>query len=168
MRFFNIFYQRSQDFERVRGSIAKMPHQDAGEDQPRKELLSFSAYRSGGHRVLRRFLADLKFRGLLSKNLKLIITEGNPAILEALKGIYPFIKGQRCSAHKMRNLPVKVRKANQAHCLTEAKLIFAAENRKKAIKRFKAWEVRWLVEEERAVQSMQKDPAQQSGWCSLW
>ena len=96
MRFFNIFYQRSQDIERVRGSIAKMPHQDAGEDQHRKELLSFSAYRSGGHRVLRRFLADLKSRGLLGKNLKLIITDGNAGILKALKGIYPVIKGQRC------------------------------------------------------------------------
>jgi transposase-like protein len=114
-----------------------------------------------------RFMADLKVRGLLSKNLKLILTEGNPGILEALKGIYPFIKGQRCIAHKMRNLPVKVRKANQTHFLSEAKLIFAAGNRKKAIKRYKAKEARWLVEEERAVQCMQKDQAQQSGWCSL-
>lgn len=110
-----------------------------------------------------RFMADLKVRGLLSKNLKLILTEGNPGILEALKGIYPFIKGQRCIAHKMRNLPVKVRKANQTHFLSEAKLIFAAGNRKKAIKRCKAKETRWLVEEERAVQCMQKDQAQQSG-----
>jgi putative transposase len=78
-------------------------------------------------------------------------------LLKALKTIYPFIKVQLCIAHKLRNVAVKIREANQAHCLKEAKLIFAAENRKEAIKRFKTWEARWRVEEARAVRSMRKD-----------
>jgi transposase-like protein len=131
--------------------------QEAGEEQPRKELLSFQLTEVEDTEAWRGFLADLKGRGLLGKNLKLIITDGNPGLLKALKGIYPFIKGQRCIAHKMRNVAVKVRKANRAHCLQEAKLIFAAENRKEALKRFKTWEARWLVEEERAVKCMKKD-----------
>jgi putative transposase len=131
--------------------------QEPGEDQPRKELLSFQLTEVEDTEAWRGFLADLKGRGLLGKNLKLIITDGNPGLLKALKGIYPFIKGQRCIAHKMRNVAVKIRKANQAHCLKEAKFIFAAENRKEALKRFKTWEARWLVEEERAVQCMKKD-----------
>ena len=69
--------------------------------------------------------------------MKLIITDGNPGPLKVLKTIYPFVKVQRCMAHKMRNVAVKIRKPNQAHCLKEAKLIFATENRKEAIKRFK-------------------------------
>jgi len=131
--------------------------QEPGEDQPRKELLSFQLTEVEDTEAWRGFLADLKGRGLLGKNLKLIITDGNPGLLKALKGIYPFIKGQRCIAHKMRNVAVKIRKANQAYCLKEAKLIFAAENRKQALKRFKTWEARWLVEEERAVKCMKKD-----------
>ena len=71
--------------------------------------------------------------------------------------MYPFIKGQRCIAHKMRNVAVKIRKVNQAHCLKEAKLIFAADSRKEAVKRFKEWQARWQVEEERAVRCLEKD-----------
>ena len=103
------------------------------------------------------FLADLKGRGLLGKNLKLIITDGNPGLLKALKANYPFVKGQRGIAPKMHNVAVKMRKVNQAHCLTEAQLIFAADSRKEDIKRCKDWQARWRVEEERAVRCMEKD-----------
>jgi len=131
--------------------------QEPTEEQPRKELLSFKLTEVEDTEAWRGFLADLKARGLLGKNLKLIITDGNPGLLKALKAIYPFVKVQRCIAHKMRNVAVKVRKVNRAHCLKEAKLIFAAENRKEAVKRFKTWEARWLVEEERAVKCLKKD-----------
>jgi putative transposase len=128
-----------------------------GEAQGRRELLSFQLTDVEDTEAWRGFLADLKGRGLLGKGLKLIITDGNPGLLKALKAIYPFVKGQRCIAHKMRNVAVKIRKANQAHCLKEAKLIFAADSRKEAVKRFKAWQARWQVEEERAVRCMEKD-----------
>lgn len=130
---------------------------EVGEEQPRKELLSFQLTEVEDTESWRGFLADLKGRGLLGKNLKLIVTDGNPGLLKALKAIYPFVKVQRCIAHKMRNVAVKVRKVNRAHCLKEAKFIFAAENRKEAVKRFKTWEARWLVEEERAVKCLKKD-----------
>jgi hypothetical protein len=74
---------------------------------------------------------------LLGKDLKTIITDGNPELLKALQGIYPFIKRHRCIAHKMRKVAVKVRKANQAHYLQDAQVCFAPENREEAIKRFK-------------------------------
>ncbi len=134
-----------------------IPRQEQGEEQPRKELLSFQLTEVEDTGAWQGFMADLKGRGLLGKNLKLIITDGNPGLIKALKAIYPFVKVQRCIAHKMRNVAVKIRKANQVHCLKEAKLIFAAENRKEAIKRFKTWEASWQVEEERAVKCMKKD-----------
>jgi len=128
-----------------------------GEAQGRRELLSFRLTEVEDTEAWRGFLADLKGRGLLGKSLKLIITDGNPGLLKALKDMYPFIKGQRCIAHKMRNVAVKIRKVNQAHCLKEAKLIFAADSRKEAVKRFKEWQARWQVEEERAVRCLEKD-----------
>jgi putative transposase len=130
---------------------------EPGEEQPRKELLSFQLTEVEDTEAWQGFVADLKGRGLLGKNLKLIITDGNPGLIKALKAIYPFVKVQRCIAHKLRNVAVKIRKVNQAHCLQEAKLIFAADSRKEALKRFKAWEARWQVEEERAVKCMKKD-----------
>ena len=57
----------------------------------------------------------------------------------------------------MRNVAVKIRKINRPNCLKEAKLIFAADSRKEAIKRFKAWEAKWIVEEERAVRCTKKE-----------
>jgi len=128
-----------------------------GEAQGRRELLSFQLTEVEDTAAWRGFVSDLKGRGLLGKSLKLIITDGNPGLLKALKAVYPFVKGQRCIAHKMRNVAVKIRKANQAHCLKEAKLIFAADSRKEAVKLFKAWQARWQVEEERAVRCMEKD-----------
>lgn len=128
-----------------------------GENERVKEIISFQLTEVEDEAAWRAFVADLKGRGLLGKKLKLIVTDGNPALLKAIKSIYPFIKGQRCIAHKMRNVAVKIKKANQPYCLKEAKLIFASESRKEAIKRFRAWEAKWIVEEERAVKCMKKD-----------
>jgi len=77
--------------------------------------------------------------------------------LKAIRSIFPFIKGQRCIAHKQRNVAVKIKKANRPHCLKEAKLIFAAQNREEAIKRFSDWESKWIVKEEQAIKCMKKD-----------
>jgi len=56
-------------------------------------------------------------------------------------------------AHKMRNVAVKI---NCPHCLKEAKLIFQADSRREAIRRFKSGKAKWFVEEERAVRCMRK------------
>lgn len=128
-----------------------------GEEKPLKEILSFQLTDVEDEASWKGFLADLKGRGLKGKKLKLIITDGNPGLLKAIKQIYPFVKGQRCIAHKMRNVAVKIKKINRPHCLKEAKLIFAADTRKESIKRFRDWEAKWIVEEERAVKCMKKD-----------
>ena len=128
-----------------------------GTDGVRKrEILSFQLTDVEDEASWRGFLTDLKGRGLLGKNLKLITTDGNPGLLKALKSIYPFVKVQRCIAHKMRNVSVKIRKVNRPHCLSEAKLIFGAESKKEAIRRFKVWEEKWIIEEERAVRCLKK------------
>ena len=102
-----------------------------------KNILSFQLTGTEDEASWKGFLADLKGRGLLGKHLKLIVTDGNPALIKAVKGLYPFTKAQRCIAHKMRNVAVKIRKVNRPHCLKEAKLIFASENRKEALRRFR-------------------------------
>ena len=94
--------------------------QEAGEEQPQKELLSFQLTEVEDTEAWQGLVADLKGRGLLGKNLKLIVTDGNPGLIKALKAIYPFVKVQRGIAHKLRNVAVKIRKVNQAHCLKES------------------------------------------------
>ena len=122
-----------------------------------KDILSFQLADAEDDASWRGFLAELKGRGLLGKHLKLIVTDGNPALLKAIKSLYPFTKAQRCIAHKMRNVAVKIRKANRLHCLKEAKGIFASDNRKEALRRFRDWESKWRIEEERTVRCLKKD-----------
>jgi len=122
-----------------------------------KEMLSFRLVDEEDTDSWRAFLVDLKSRGLRGKILKLITTDGNPALLKALKEIYPFLKVQRCIVHKLRNVAVKLKRIHLQPCMAEAKGIFNAPSRREAIKQFRAWKEKWQVEEERAVRCLEKD-----------
>lgn len=122
-----------------------------------KEMLSFRLVDQEDTDSWRAFLIDLKSRGLQGKALKLITTDGNPALLKALKEIYPFMKVQRCIVHKLRNVAVKLKRVHLKSCMSEAKEIFKAPNKVEAKRRFKTWKEKWQVEEERAVRCLEKD-----------
>ena len=122
-----------------------------------RETLSFRMADHEDADSWRAFLVDLKSRGLQGKCLKLITTDGNPALLKAAKEIYPFLKVQRCIVHKLRNVAIKLRRVHLKPCMAEAKGIFAAPSRREAVRRFKTWKEKWQVEAERAVRCMEKD-----------
>jgi putative transposase len=122
-----------------------------------RESLSFQMADREDVESWRAFLFDLKSRGLQGKNLKLITTDGNPALLKAIKEIYPFLKVQRCIVHKLRNVAVKLKRVHLKPCMDGAKDIFNAPSRREAIRRFKMWKQKWEVEEERSVRCMEKD-----------
>jgi len=122
-----------------------------------KDMLSFQLADREDLDSWRAFLVDLKSRGLQGKALKLITTDGNPALLKAIKEIYPFLKVQRCIVHKLRNVAIKLKRVHLRPCMAEAKDVFNAPSRREGIKRFKTWKDKWQVEEERAVRCMEKD-----------
>jgi len=122
-----------------------------------KEILSFRLVDIEDSNNWEAFLVDLKSRGLLGKNLRLITTDGHPGLLRALKKIYPFIKIQRCMVHKLRNVAVKLKRSQKKACMKGAKLIFAADTQKEAIARFKKWKSEWIITAESAVRCMEKD-----------
>lgn len=123
-----------------------------------KEMLSFRLADREDVDSWRAFLMDLKSRGIQGKALKLITTDGNPALLKAVKELYPFLKVQRCIVHKLRNVAIKLKRVHLRPCMAEAKGIFNAPSRREAIKQFKVWRDKWQVEAERAVRCMEKDP----------
>jgi len=127
------------------------------EDDGTKDMLSFRLVDGEDADSWRAFLVDIKSRGLQGKALRLITTDGNPALLKALKEVYPSLKVQRCTVHKLRNVAIKLRRVHLKPCMGEAKNIFNARSRREAIKRFKVWKEKWQVEEERAVRCMEKD-----------
>jgi len=122
-----------------------------------KKILSFRLVDQEDEAVWSAFMIEMKARGLKGDNLKMITTDGQPGLLKALKQHYTFIPQQRCIAHKMRNVVVKLKRPQKKPIMDEARLIWAAPNRKEAIRRFKEWESKWYPEAERAVKCMRKD-----------
>lgn len=123
----------------------------------RKELVGFQIAEGETLDAWRGFLVNLKSRGLKGNTLQLVTVDGNPALLSALAEIYPFVRVQRCIAHKLRNVITKLKMSQRKTCGAESKTIFAASNRTEAIRRFKAWKARWEVEAERATRCMEKN-----------
>jgi len=122
-----------------------------------KKILAFRLVDQEDENVWSAFLVELKARGLKGGHLKMITTDGQPGLLKALRQHYTFVKQQRCIAHKMRNVVVKLKRPQKKPCADEARLIWAAPNRKEAVKRFKVWEKNWFPEAESAVKCMRKD-----------
>ncbi len=108
-------------------------------------------------RILGLRLTELKGRGLKGKHLRLITVDSCPGLLAALKEIYPFQKVQRCIAHRLRNVVVKLKHHQRGPVMVECKQIFASASKKEALRRFRAWAERWEVEAERAVRCLEKD-----------
>ena len=93
-----------------------------------KEILSLRLADQEDTDSWRAFLVDLKSWGLKGEALKLITADGNPALLKAVKEIYPFLKVRRCIVHKLRNVAGKLRRVHLKPCMAEAKDVFNARS----------------------------------------
>ena len=123
----------------------------------KKRILGFRLVEAEDTASWKGLVMELKARGLVGKHLRLITVDGCPGLLAALKEIYPFRKVQRCLAHRLRNVVVKLKYHQRGPVMAECKSIFGAPLRREAIRRFRAWSERWQVEAERAVRCLEKD-----------
>jgi transposase-like protein len=122
----------------------------------RRELIDFQLVKAEGEDSWYGFLWGLWSRGLRGQFLELIVTDGQPGLVNALGRIWAAVPHQRCWAHKLRNLANKL-KASQSACLDEAKLIYQAPHRTEAIRRFRAWKTRWQPQAPKAVACLEAD-----------
>jgi putative transposase len=123
----------------------------------RRQILSFTQVESESEVCWNTFLEGLYARGFRGENLRLIVTDGNPGIEAAVATLWSNIPHQRCWVHKLRNVASKLRRINQRECLSGAKRIYLAENRKEAVQRFREWQSKWAEIEPRAVTCLAKD-----------
>ena len=121
-----------------------------------RQLIDFQIVQAEGQDTWFNFLADLRQRGLQGRYLELIASDGQAGLIKSLSRVWPRIPHQRCWAHKLRNLENKL-KASQRPCLEEAKLIYQAEHRTQAIKRFRLWKARWQSLAPKAVSCLEAD-----------
>jgi len=122
-----------------------------------RELISFRQASSESEAQWQAFLDDLLKRGLEGGVLELITTDGGMGLHQALDTVYPYVKRQRCWAHKLRNVAAKLRRRHQQECLAGAKAIYLADTRREAAARFHLWSEDWRALEPAAVTCLEKD-----------
>jgi putative transposase len=122
-----------------------------------KEIIEFKQSTSESANQWEALLRDLYQRGLKGEGCRLIATDGCPGLHQALEIVYPYIPKQRCWAHKLRNVANRIRRKDQTECLSAAKKIYLAENKREAIKVFKNWKETWLGNYPEAIKCLEKD-----------
>jgi putative transposase len=122
-----------------------------------RRILDFRLVKSESQANWEAFLNQLRERGLQGQALVLIATDGCAGLHAALETVYPYVKRQRCWAHKLRNVANLLKRSQQEECLAEAKLIYQAETRLEATKRFWSWARKWRAGAPKAVECLEKD-----------
>ena len=122
-----------------------------------RELIDFRQASSESEAMWTAFLDSLYRRGLTGDNLEMVSTDGGRGLLRAIDNVYPFVTGQRCWAHKMRNVAAKLPRKHQDACLAEAKTIYQAHTRREAVSRFRQWAAHWRSIAPNAVRCIEDD-----------
>jgi putative transposase len=123
----------------------------------KRELLSFRQATAESEAQWEAFLRDIYERGLWGSHLNLVVTDGCAGLHRALDTVYPYVKRQRCWAHKLRNVAAKLPRRSQAMCLQEAKRIYQAANKRETVSRWQAWSVHWRGAAGKAVTCVEDD-----------
>ena len=100
---------------------------------------------------------DLYTRGLIGKNLKLIVIDGSKGLESSLKLVYPLIPIQRCWAHKLRNVSNYLPKKYEEACIAGARKIYLSASKQAAINEFRIWKRAWNKLCPKAVYCLEKD-----------
>lgn len=120
-------------------------------------VLDFRVAPSESREEWERFLLSLRQRGLVGANLRLITTDGGKGVRHAARDAYPETPYQLCWVHKLRNVAGYLKKAHAEACLSGARSIYLAGNRREALEAWKAWKSEWEAAEPRAVACLARD-----------
>jgi len=123
----------------------------------RRELVDFLLADGESEAEWSALLQSLWNRGLKGACLELVITDGAPGLIAALKFIYPHARHQRCWVHKLRNVANQVRRRDQQEVIAGARAIYQAATRREAVAAFVSWKRRWQALYPKAVACLEKD-----------
>lgn len=125
--------------------------------QGQRQLLDFRLATAESEAQWEAFLTSLARRGLTGHNLRLVVTDGCPGLHRALETVYPYAARQRCWAHKLRNVTVKVPQKLREECLAGARHIYLAVTRRQAVRAYWAWAHQWREAASKAVACLEQD-----------
>ena len=123
----------------------------------RKELIGYRLEGSESEAGWRRFLGNLRHRGLAGTSVAMVVTDGGKGLLNVLDDFYPDSSRQRCWFHKMSNVLSKLRKAHQRACLRGLRKVYSARSRQEAETLYAAWAREWKDRESSAVRCVETD-----------
>jgi putative transposase len=122
-----------------------------------RQLLAFLRSAGESQAAWEGFLQDLYRRGLVGRNLLLIVTDGCPGLAAALQTVYPRVAHQRCWVHKMRNILEKVRKRDFDTVKADAQAIYGADTERRARQAFERFRFRWRPIYPTMVRRLERD-----------
>jgi len=120
-----------------------------------RELISFQQANSESTACWKAFLENLKVRGLVDGNLKLIVMDGSAGLWAAAQEVYPLVEHQLCWVHKLRNVAKYCPKTLRQECVHQATQIMYAPSTGVAAKRFRAWKKQWQSKIPKAVNCLE-------------
>jgi len=123
----------------------------------RREMLAFRVAAGESEAEWSALVQSLYARGLRGEALQLVVTDGAPGLLAALRLVYPHARHQRCWFHKLQNVLASVRKADKPPVTTGVQAIYLAATRRDAVGAFRRWKSRWQRRYPKAVGCLEKD-----------
>ena len=118
-----------------------------------RKIIAFTFARSENYEDWYELIIQIKKRGLIGKNLKLIISDDNGGIKKARSQLFPAVPFQICIVHKMRNVIGKTSHKNKTALAEDLKYVFKAETQENAMTRAKEFVKKWYIVEEKAMNS---------------
>jgi len=100
---------------------------------------------------------NVKDRGLIGKNLKLIISDDYGAIKSAVKFSFLNIPLQLCITYKLRNTISKVKHKNKRQVADDLKPVFNQETKQEAENQAKMFCKKWYLIEPKAVETFRNN-----------
>lgn len=123
-----------------------------------RELISFRVVTSEKAVHWQAFLDDLYRRGLTGRHLKLVIIDGAPGLIEAVRTVYGFTPIQICWVHRQRNLIKHLRHRHHRKAIcADAATIFKAISKDRALAQLRRFEATWRTREPTAVRTFLKN-----------
>jgi putative transposase len=101
------------------------------------------------------FLHDLTARNLATPLL--VITDGNPGLVRAVKQVFPGVRRQRCQVHKLRNILAKLPKIAVSQLKPLVQQVFLAPDHATGLRRGRALIARFRSRYPSAMECLEKD-----------
>lgn len=122
-----------------------------------RELIDFRVANGESGPAWEAFLWSLQRRGLAGRCLRLVTTDGNKGLIQAVESVWPFAPRQRCWFHKMQNVAGKVKRRDRQNVLAGLREVYKAANRRSAERAYIAWARRWKDAYAAAVKCVEDD-----------